>query len=401
MITSLAAKKLAWLYGASGSARKADAATRYKKPQRSKHLAALLLSWLPLFLGVASLLAIAVVVDPYNVRPWGLKTQLADHRYPDTEWPLLIKAATADEHGVALVGGSSVMGISKDQLERVFGRETRPINLAYPYALPADTKETLQIVAKTPGLKRILLVVDHSQMMPMSAKFIPAKMRDNLNATSWSHAGDFNLETAKASFYRIFAGVYDLPKWKDLDRPQFITDLTLANDPKAFARLNKAVKKYQATVLGEPSQIGCGTIPFIDQLLIPSVRQAKAQGIRIDVVFPPYPYVSYYDWIDRRFQSDPFPKGPVFQKVVGFKKCVITALEAQGYGDVKVIAMDNDIVFGNGLHLFMDSLHISKPEAFEHMLRNVNSGQYELTTQNFDQYRAQLERNILSVKRPN
>ena len=385
---------LPFLYGENGKRNDAHskrASIGFKLP--------LFLSLLPLFLGTICLLCIAVIVDPYNVRPWGLPTKLADHRYPDTEWPMLIRSVTAQSHDIVIVGGSSVMGISNEQMKEAFGQAARPINLAYPYAMPTDTKETLQIVFKTPDLKKLLLFVDHSQMMPMETKFLPAKMRDNLDATNWAHAGDFNLDTALASFHRIANGRYDLEEWQSLQRPQFVTDITLENDNKAVVRLNKAFAKYRKSVLGGAIKPDCTHYPFIDQVLEPALRQVERQNITVDVIFPPYPYISYYDWIDRRFQSDPFPRGPVFRSILSFKKCVTAAVDKAGL-PMRTIAMDNDLFLGSNLALYMDSLHISKPAGFDRVMRNVKSDEYILTPQNFGRYQAELERNILSVKRP-
>jgi hypothetical protein len=67
---------------------------------------------------------------------------------------------------------------------------------------------------------------------------------------------------------------------------------------------------------------------------------------------------------------------------------------------MRTIAMDNDLFLGSNLALYMDSLHISKPAGFDRVMRNVKSDEYILIPQNFGRYQAELERNILSVKRP-
>jgi hypothetical protein len=369
---------------------------RHSSGARSPRLSPvnLLVSMLPMFAGVFGLGLIGIVADPYDVRPWGMETKLADHRYPDVEWALLGKPVTQRPHKLALVGASTMMGVSTAQLEQAFGKETNPVNLSYPYAAPADTKETLALVGQMPKLERLILVVDHSQMMPMSVRFFPAQARSNVLSTNWAHAGDFTMDTAIASWNRAVKGTYDRAEWQQLKRPQFVSDQTIDKDPRAMARVRAAVQKYSADVLVNPRPLSCQDFPYINGVLLPALQQLSAKQVKVDVLFPPYLFVAYYDWIDRRFANDPFQKGPVYPSVIKFKQCIVSAVAAKNFPGVHITALDNDSVLAGDLSNFMDSIHIKKDAAFARILEKLASGQGHLTPANFDAFQRELEANI-------
>ena len=66
------------------------------------------LLFLPWLFGILASWLI-VVADPYHLRNSSTLYALADHRYPDLEWPRLIGVATAHTHDLVLLGGSSGM----------------------------------------------------------------------------------------------------------------------------------------------------------------------------------------------------------------------------------------------------------------------------------------------------
>lgn len=356
------------------------------------------LALIPVLLGAAALVLVAVIVDPYDVRPWGLTPRIADHRYPDVEWALMSKVVARQDHRLVLFGASTFMPVSRAQLEEAFGNESRPVNLAYPFAAPADTREALQIITPMPSLKRLIFVMDHSQMMDMRVAMLPARLRSSVFASNWAHAGDFKWDTIRASWRRLTAGRYDLPEWETLDQPQFMADaLPLTAQPKALQRMQSAIERHSQDVLGTGIADDCSTYPFIDQVLTPALRDLRQRGVDVDLVFPPYLNVMYYDWIERRTSNDPFAPGSILPQMTGFKRCVLLAARPFG-SQVRVHTVDADLTITGDLANYKDSVHMLPPAAYRRVLQHVANGDSVLTLENFPAYRRMLETNILAVR---
>lgn len=348
------------------------------------------LALLPFALGLAGLLLISLVVDPYDVRPWGLEPRLADHRYPDVEWPLLLKVVTKEEHGLALIGASTLMPVSKGQLETAFGARNRPVNLAYPYAAPGDIGVVAEAAAEMPGLRRVLFVMDHSQMMGMEEKRLPAALRQQVFASNWARAGDFRWDTLAASWNRLVHGTYDRPAWRAIAWPEFFANFRpVPENSRSMARIAAAMARHRGDVLGGGEAVDCGRYPFLAKVLAPSLSRFRERGIAVDLVFPPYPYAGYYDWIDRRTSNDPFRPGAVYPQLMEFKSCVIAVAESSG-GQVSVHAMDTDEAIAGHLGNYADNVHIIRPALFERVLDHVASRDALVSSASFDRFAAEL-----------
>jgi hypothetical protein len=344
------------------------------------------------------LILITYVVDPYDVHPWGLPPRIASHRYPDVEWPLLLKVVSQEDHRLVMIGASTFMPVSTRQLRAVFGSQTKPTNLAYPYAAPGDIKLVADTVAAMPSVRRVLFVMDHSMMMDMHEKGTPAALRDQVFASNWSNAGDFRWDTLVASWNRLVHGTYDRPLWaRHSDTPDFFAVFRpLTTDRRAMTRLRAALERHRGDVFGAPLQSDCSQYPFLSKVLIPSLAAFRMRGIAVDLVFPPYPYVGYYDWIDRRTSNDPFRAGPVFPQLIEFKRCVVTVAERSG-ARVTVHAMDNDEMIAGHLSNYADDVHIIRPALFMRVLEHVRNRDDVLTSANFDQFERELQARVAAA----
>jgi hypothetical protein len=356
-----------------------------------------LLAGLPFLVGTLAYLLIVVVVDPYDIRPWGLAPHIADHRYPDTEWPLLIKVVTEGGYDTVLVGASTVMGVTSEQMRRAFGPDIRPVNLAYPLSTPDDMGETLRRVTAMPRLKHVIVVIDHSQMLPLGVANFPSRRRDSVLASDWAHAGDFSIVAAEGSMNRVLYGVYDTPRWAAMDRPGFIKKSdSIATDQRISRRMNRAVVRYGKAVLGSPETVDCRTYPFPDKVLHPALRRLVDRGVQVDLLFPPYLLASYYDWIERRMSNDAFAPGPVFPQMIAFKRCILQSVA--DFGDtVRVTAVDNDTSITGALDNYADPVHLLRPRAYQAMLDHIAAGDSHLTLASLPDYEARLAQNLLAV----
>jgi len=359
---------------------------------------ALFIAMVPVFTGLLLFLLIAVVVDPYDLREWGMKPQLAtDHRYPDSEWPLFLKVIAKGDHKLVLVGASTMMGITGNKLDEIFGKDSKAVNLSYPLAAPKDTGETLSIVSQMSELERVILVVDHSQMLPAEASYRPAQIRKNLLSTDWHHSGDFNWTAAKASLNRVYHGTYRLQEWKKLQRPEFYKGRRLSEIKEATDRIQLAIEKHKDIVLGPKPKYACEKYPFINQIMVPSLQELTRRNVQVDLLFPPYLYVNYYDWIDRRFVNDPFPTGPVFPSIISFRYCITQAAE-EFDGKVTVSAFDNIQAIGGEASNFADTIHVIDDSALNQIFEGIRDGTAKIGLQDFESYQTELTENILNVR---
>ena len=355
---------------------------------------------IPFLAGLLGLFLIEAVVDPYDIRPWGLPPRIADHRYPDVEWPLLLKVATRQNHELVLIGASTLMPVSREALVAAFGAATNPVNLAYPYAAPSDTMIVVDEVAAMPSLRRVVFVMDHSQMMGLRERRLPAQLRQQVFASDWAHAGDFRWDTAIGSWHRVVDGVYDRPAWRGLKEPEFFAAFTpITAQPRTLARLRLAVARHRGDVFGEGLDRDCARFPFLDTVLSPALQRFRARGVQVELVFPPYPWAAYYDWIERRTSNDPFRPGPVYPQLMGFKRCVVDLGARFGSG-VTVHAMDNDPRISGQIGNYADNVHIIRPALFASVLSHIVDRDSTLTTSNFNRFDQDLRAHILSYTPP-
>jgi hypothetical protein len=352
----------------------------------------------PFLAGLAGLILIDYVVDPYAIHPWGLAPRLADdHLYPDAEWPLLLRAATRQDHRLVLIGASTMMGASPQDLADAFGADTRPVNLAYPQAHPGDTRVVVDAVAAMPQLRRVLFVMDLSFMTDLNERGEPARLRERVFSSDWAHASDFRWDTLVGSWHRLADGVYDRPGWKALQQPEFLSaNPPMPQRPAMMTVLRNVVAQNRATVLGHGFKRDCRVYPFLDAVLVPALAKLRARRVAVDLVFPPYPYGYYYYLINRHL-PDRYPDRMNYAGLMEFKRCVVDIADRFGPG-VTVHAMDNDAAIAGQIGNYFDLAHLSRPEAYRSVIRHIARRDSVLTRNNFDAFERALRAHVLSYR---
>jgi hypothetical protein len=349
---------------------------------------------LPFLLGFLAYWVI-VAVDPYNLRGNRVVSRLANHRYPDEEWPRLLTPATAGSHELVLLGGSTTMRISTDMMRAAFPGARSPVNLSYIAPRPIDLAEVLARVGQVRDLRRVILVMDFTLMERRPLRSAAGSILANMSTTNWSHAGDFAPQTALASLNQIVYGTYDLPAWSHLDVPEFMrgaTPVVLSNS--VMQRIRRAIKRHANDVFAQ-SSLTCDQIPFIATVLVPFLADMASKHVAVDMVFPPLPYVLYYDWIENRPRFNILLGGPVFDQFMVFKKCVVAAREQSGAEDDRVIALDTNDLLSGDLRRYMDSAHLMNPEAYMEVMRMIVNGDEMITSTNIQSHEARLRSKIL------
>lgn len=363
--------------------------------RRFLDLAYVLIAALPLLAGFAAYWLI-VFVDPYGVRPWGKGIHLDGQWVADRERPLLVDNSLRQPHDLVLFGASTTMAVSNRMLQDAYGART-PLNISFIAPRPVDYGEVLSRIETAPALKRVVLVMDFTLLDRSSLKSTAGFDRHNLQSTSWSHGGDFSLDAAQTSLSLLF-GPPQPPLVLDPGRrPEFMSGGTAVTQSAAtMRRFVTAVEKQRQGVFGGTPP-GCDSFPFIAQRLVPFVRQMHARHVPVDVVFPAYPYVLYYDWTQNLPRFGILRPGGVFVQLMSFKRCVVTALRPYLGSGTAVVAPDSDDALSGDLHNYMDSGHLLSDSSYETFVHMAAQRNVSLTERNLDAYEASLRKKIAAA----
>lgn len=335
-----------------------------------------------------------VFVDPYNVRGGLLPQKLAEHRYPQLEWPLLIDQAASTPHELVLMGGSTSMRITPEMLTDVFPQYSHPINLSYIAPRPIDMGQHLEKILGIESLHRIILVMDFSLMERRSLMSAAGDTNKNIHSTSWSHAGDFSLLTAGASFNRIIFGTYSLPSWAKLTQPEFMDGaVPVLNSIKSMKQIRYSIAKHKLDAFAK-SSLTCEMIPFVKKELEVFLKKAIEKNIRVDLVYPPYPYVLYYNWIDYGPRLGILQAGPIFDQFTTFKSCVVKEVDELHSDIISIHVIDNVPEISGNLMRYLDVGHLIDTSAYVESLKMISSGNYKSNSSNFDTYIKKLRENV-------
>jgi hypothetical protein len=333
---------------------------------------------------------IIVIADPYHLRPDGSPFRLADHRYPDLEWPRLIGVSTASPHDVVLLGGSTGMPVTPEMMREAFGAQS-PLNLSYLAPRPLDMPLILPKIAQIRGLKHVILFMDFSLMEKDAKRSPTGVILESMAATSWSHRADFSLSTALASLHALATGVFDLSYWATHQTPDYMFNAEpLPQSASIMHRFKDAVQRHAADVF-DKSSLTCDQLPYLQGNLAPFLRQMAAKHVAVDLVFPALPYVLNYDWIERRPPSnDTLLPGPVFDQFMVFKSCVIAVRDEVGVQSTRVLALDANESLSGNIGRYLDTIHLLDPEAYRivaHMIADENDA---IDSNNIKQHEADL-----------
>ncbi len=367
------------------------------RAETGKYAGLVILPWL------VGILAFWLIVagDPYHIGNRGTPYRIADHRYPDTEWPRLITLATATPHDLVILGGSTAMPITREMLQQAFPAERDPINLSYLAPRPADTLYTLPRIAAVPGLKHFIYYMDFTLLERGSRLSAAGEALEGMANTSWSHRSDFSFVTALATLQAFRSGVFDSAFWAGVKQPDFMTEAKPVTDlPRVMKQFRSSVQEHAADVFAK-SSVTCNDIPFIERQLSPFLNEMSRRHVKVDLVFPAVPYILYYDWIDHRppsnFTSNTLSPGPVYDQFMVYRRCVIAAVERVASDNIRVIAIDTSDTLSGDLSLYFDSLHLIDPGAQRRVTQMIAAGDRTLTSANIDEYDAELRDKVTAA----
>ena len=124
----------------------------------------------------------------------------------------------------------------------------------------------------------------------------------------------------------------------------------------------EAIERHRAEV-ATPSQLDCANLDAVNRQLLPFVRELSARGIRVDLFFPPYSYVVYYDWLatpERRMVV-----GPAFlEDQLLMRRCLVDAASVVPH--TRVFAFDDLEWLAGDLRNYSDTTHFERPGLLIH-----------------------------------
>ncbi|WP_066823788.1 hypothetical protein [Sphingomonas mali] len=351
---------------------------------------------LPVLYGIG-LCAILMLVDPYDLRPWGLSPRLTRQSYPTIEKVNLVRVYVNTPHDLILLGSSTAMPFTEEQLDAAFGYKSS-VNLSYEALMPPDASRVLTAAVDTPGLKRLMIGIDYVQMRADDKMEYLGRGAIASLTNQWFDMPDFTLPVVRASLHRLKGDNFDVPEWRpEVDKLYDAPAVTTR--PDIMAMLDDSVAHPDPAIF-EPAPVRtCSSYPFIDRVLLPVGRAAMIRKIHVDLLFPPVPFQSYYNWQKHPY-SQYYPSwgtGSHYRQLVDFYQCVVEAVAANGLPNVTAHALDADPRLTQ-ITDFRDTIHLTRPDALRRALSAIRNGDDVVTPTTFATYRKAMDQGVANAR---
>jgi|GEM_PF-2861738 len=364
--------------------------------ERADHGFFLLPVMLPVLFGIG-LCAVLMLVDPYDLRPWGMPPKLTHQGYPSIVKVNLVRVYLNSPHELIMLGSSTAMPFTEEQLNTAFGYKTS-VNLSYEALMPPDAGKILTAAVETPGLKRMVIGVDYVQMRGDDKMEYLGRGAVASLTNQWFDMPDFTLPVVRASLNRLKGRDFDVPDWRpEVDKLYDAPAVTTR--PDVMTILDDSVAHPDPTIFEPAPARSCSSYPFIDRVLLPVGRAAMARNIHIDLLFPAVPFQSYYNWQKHPY-SQYYPSwgtGSHYRQLVDFYRCIVEAVAANALANVTAHALDADPRLTQ-ITDFRDTIHMTRPEALRRTLLAVRNGDDVVTPATFATYRKAMDQGVANVR---
>lgn len=346
---------------------------------------------LPLLFGLA-ICATVALVDPLELRPWGLVPRFFDGNYPELVTPKLVRAVTSEHQDVILVGGSQAMGVTPAQLRKAFGAQSS-FNLAYSLSEARDLAAVSGAAVRSPGLKRLVVELPFTAMdwdRPPAATGAGAIA---VLKAPWYALPDFGEDIARASLERLRSGEFATAEWRR-QAANFLGTRSILQQPQLLKETNRDFLRIPASRFANPTPISCDQFALVSNALGPLMSESARRGVELDLYFPPIPPASY-----PRAESKRAGRFSWFGQVMSFHRCVLA--EAAGFPgpNVHVIAADADPEIIGDLANFKDTIHLFRPNKFDRLLDDIRSHRFELHERDANGYVQRISAAVLAEYR--
>lgn len=346
----------------------------------------------PLVLGLAICLTV-LVVDPLDLRPWGLQPRFYDGNYPELVTPKLVRAVSRQHEDVLLVGGSQAMGVTPAQLRGAF--EAREVfNLSYSLLEARDLDAVSQAAVRTPGLKRLIVELPFTAAEWDRPPALTGAGAIAVLRARWYALPDFGDDIARGSLERVVSGHFATPEWRR-EASQFLGSRNLRQNEALMAQLELGFRQIPSANFRSTSPLPCSQFAVIGKSILPLIEEAASRSVELDFYFPPIPPASYPR---AEVQQSGLNRG-WFRQLMSFHRCVALAVTTANGSNVHLLAIDLDPVITGDLSNFRDTFHLVRPDKFDRLLNDVKAHRFELGAAQANPYSDQLSRLILAEYR--
>ena len=316
-------------------------------------------------------------VDPYDIYPWGWKSELPAMDTTDNSRLLIAAAAKQQEIDLVMIGSSPANSYTPEQIQQRFPGIRRSWNMSYPGAHPADRALTIDMFLKHSHAKRFIIWIDWSYVLPadMARNEFPSYMYDS------SYPNDLKMVNPPA-VTAIWGLLHGAGPFKDSQALARKNGAFEDSAYKAFQTVD-AMRDLELQIRANRSQVGgpwhssCGRYPALNTQLIPELREFSRRHVAVDLVFPAYSAAAY--------SSGMMPiGGTTFPAQLNLRRCVVEASAL--IPGVAVWAPDADSELISDLANYEDTVHLYRKDALIRILERIGNPAFRIDSTNVESY---------------
>ena len=334
-------------------------------------------------------------VDPYNLRPSGLEVRLSARAYGDDVIPKLVSVAAKGDSDLIVLGGSTTLGFSPAMLRKAFPEARKPVNLSINAIRSDDFRAALMRLEASKSLKKLILVMDFTQVLPEFGQGTTRTGR-YLDPAPWHKpVPDFEMMAIGGAFNVLKSGVLTGPGMlrRNDEVPDYWRSVKpLPQQERIMQTLRKAIADTRASIVtGEPAP--CSAFPAIAQFIRPSLQRLTRRGVEIELLAPPYSLATFAHWAtDARTTRHFAGKAAPWSFLMGQRRCMLEAVA--DLNGVRMHAFDTQFALTGNLANYYDPSHIYTQGAYEDILLRIARGDNILTLTRWPTYYEALRKGV-------
>lgn len=301
----------------------------------------------------AGVAAFVLVIDPYDVRPWGAPSTLKES-YDPFEMDRFLSIASKDPAAdLVLIGTSPTTPYSPTELVRAYSEAKRPSNVSLHGGLGVDRLAIMDAFAARSKARHYLITVDFFLAAPdqRSRPGFPLYLyNDNV-------ADDLRIVTPRAVMDAVRVMQWGTPV-VDPNAARLAEANFNAQTARNWRRPERRLIHWQASRdrrnrIFSRGRTDCAQFPAVAAFM-GSVTRLRERGARVDLLIPTYASALWFEWsLDRERLRELGPS--MLEEQLAMRRCVVRAASTIG---VAVHAQDDDARLINDLKNFRDPGHI-------------------------------------------
>jgi hypothetical protein len=349
-------------------------------------------------LAIASYLFVGAV-DPYALRPWGVKARLVDRPYDGEVTPLIMMTAANDGTDLVVVGGSTSLGYMPAMLRQAFPDAHQPVNMSFDGVNADDLSTELDAFGRSPTIRRLILNLDWP-LIKDRADYGHIAGKPPYDGAWYNPVPEYNPESMEMSVRVLRTGLLASPHW--LDPSEELPDTVLADRPLTDFPDQLAHIAHDVAVtrgwLTRGQELPCSAMPKLAHVMA-QLRAIAARGVAIDIIVPPYSLYMYPNWSDIPPQlGASFHHDQAFAQMMSLRRCALE--ETAGVANIRIHAFDTDTAITGNLALYRDTSHLFDPGTYRQILMHVAKGDSVLTLQAWPSFEAKLRDEVEELPPP-